>query len=204
MIDRINLRSRAFFALVFVTLLILSYLVIKPFVTLIIFTIILVIVLKPAYNYFLARSWIKERKRLAATVTLFAFFLLIFIPLFFLVQITASQLSAAASNIDPSSVVEEIEAFINGSQFTGDVSIDGEKIKDVLKNAAGAVASFLRDLLLELVSSIPTLIFSAIIFLVLYITLMPVYDDLITNMEETSPLGQEISVLYYRKTAAMG
>ena len=75
-----NLRTRIFFALAFITLLILSLFVIQPFVTIIIFTIILVIVLKPAYNYFLERGWIKGRKRLAATVTLFAFILLIIIP----------------------------------------------------------------------------------------------------------------------------
>jgi len=203
MIDQMNLRTRVFFALAFITLLILSLFVIQPFVTIIIFTIILVIVLKPAYNYFLERGWIKGRKRLAATVTLIAFILLIIIPTFFLIQITASHMSGAAANIEISSLVEGFEEFISGLPFTGQVSIDEEKIKDVLVSAAGAVASVLGGLLLNLVSSIPTLIFSAIIFLVLYITLMPVYDDLISKMEVTSPLGQEISSLYYRKTAAM-
>lgn len=201
--SKTNIRSRVFFALAFIILLILSFLVIQPFVTIIIFTIILVILLKPAYNYFLERGWIKGRKRLAATVTLFAFLILIFIPLFILFQITITQLSELTASFDPTGLVEQVEAFINDLQFTGELSIDSEKIKDALVSAMEAVASFLGDMLLSLVSSIPTLIFTVIIFLVLYISLMPVYDELISKMEETSPLGQEISSLYYRKTSAM-
>jgi predicted PurR-regulated permease PerM len=70
-------------------------------------------------------------------------------------------------------------------------------------SAVATVASFIWEVLVSLVSSIPTAIFSIIIFLVLYITLMPEYDNLINKIEETSPLGKEISSLYHRKTAAM-
>lgn len=172
----------------------------------IIFTLILIIVLKPAYNYFLDRKWIKGRKRLAATITLIAFTLVILIPLFLLLNITATQLSGIVENFDPasfSSLIESLEAFINSLPFTGEFTIDVERLKDIILSAAEAVAVFLGGVLVSLVSSIPTAIFSAIIFLVIYITLMPEYDNLITKMEETSPLGKEISSLYYRKTAAM-
>ena len=204
--DQINLRARIFFVIVFLMLLILSFFVIRPFLTLIIFTLILVIVLKPAYNYFLNRNWMKGRKRLAATVTLIVFVVAIFIPLFLLLKITVSQLSGIVENFDPasfSSLLESLEAYINSLPFTGEFTIDVERLKDILLSAADAVTSFLGGMLVSLVSSIPTAIFTVIIFLVLYITLMPEYDNLITKMEETSPLGQEITSLYYRKTAAM-
>ncbi|MFC2053241.1 AI-2E family transporter [Chloroflexota bacterium] len=204
--DRINLRTRIFFALAFLILLILSFNVIRPFLTVIIFTLILVIVLKPAYNNFLNRNWMKGRKRLAATITLIVFVVVIFIPLFLLVKITVSQLSGIVENFDPanfSSLLESLEAFINSLPFTGEFTIDVERLKDILLSAAEAVASFLGGMLVSLVTSIPTAIFNAIIFLVLYMTLMPEYDNLINKMEETSPLGQEITSLYYRKTAAM-
>ena len=204
--DQINPRARIFFVIVFLMLLILSFFVIRPFLTLIIFTLILVIVLKPAYNYLLNRNWMKSRKRLAATVTLIVFIVAIFIPLFLLLKITVSQLSGIVENFDPasfSSLLESLEAYINSLPFTGESTIDVERLKDILLSAADAVASFLGGMLVSLVSSIPTAIFTVIIFLVLYITLMPEYDNLITKMEETSPLGQEITSLYYRKTAAM-
>jgi predicted PurR-regulated permease PerM len=204
--DQIDLRTRIFFAIAFLILLILSFFVIRPFLTLIIFTLILVIVLKPAYNYFLNRNLLKGRKRLAATVTLIIFAIAIFIPLFLLLKITVSQLSEIVENYDSasfSSLLESLEAFINSLPFTDEFTIDVESLKDILLSAAGAVASFLGGVLVSLVTSIPNAILSAMIFLVLYITLMPEFDYLITKMEETSPLGKEISSLYYRKTAAM-
>jgi predicted PurR-regulated permease PerM len=204
--DQINLRARIFFVIVFLMLLILSFFVIRPFLTLILFTLILVIVLKPAYNYFLNRNWMKGHKRLAATVTLIVFALAIFIPLFLLLQITVSQLSEIVENYDSasfSSLFESLEAFINSLPFADDYTIDVERLKDILLSAVAAVASFLGGVLISLVSSIPTAILNAIIFLVLYITLMPEYHNLITEIEETSPLGKEISNLYHRKTAAM-
>jgi predicted PurR-regulated permease PerM len=204
--DQVNLRTRIFFVISFLILLILSFFVIRPFLTLIIFTLILVIVLKPAYNYFLSRNWMKGHKRLAATVTLIAFALAIFIPLFLLLQITVSQLSGIVENFDSasfSSLLESFEAFINSLPFSDDYTIDVERLKDILLSVVAAVASFLGEVLVSLVSSIPTAIINAIIFLVLYITLMPEYDNLITKMEEISPLGKEISSLYHRKIAAM-
>jgi len=204
--DQIDLRTRIFFVVSFLTLLILSFIVIRPFLTVIIFTLILVIVLKPAYNYFLSRKWMKGHKRLAATVTLIVFVLAILIPVFLILKITVSQLSGIVENFDSasfSSLLESFEAFINNLPFTGEYTIDVERLKDILLSVAAAVASFLGDVLVSLVSSIPTAILSVMIFLVLYITLTPEFDNLITRMEETSPLGKEISSLYYRKTAAM-
>ena len=108
--DQLNLRTRIFFAIALLMLLILSFFVIRPFLTLILFTLILVIVLKPAYNYFLNRNWMKDRKRLAATVTLIAFALAIFIPLFLLLQITVSQLSEVVENYDSASFSSLLES----------------------------------------------------------------------------------------------
>ena len=68
--DQIGQRARIFFAIAFVILLILSFVIIRQFLTIIIFTMILVILLKPDYKYFLNGKWMKYRRRLAATVTL--------------------------------------------------------------------------------------------------------------------------------------
>jgi predicted PurR-regulated permease PerM len=204
--DQINLRSRIFFALAFLIFFILSFFVIRPFLTAIIFTLILVIVLKPAYNYFLKKKWMKGRKRLAATVTLIVFTLVIFIPVFLILKVTITQLSGSVENFDPASfsaLTESLEAFINSLPIPEDFSIDVERLKDILLSAAEAVASFLGGVLVSLASSIPQAIMNGLIFLVLYITLMPEYDNLVNEMENTSPLGKKISSLYYTKTAAM-
>ena len=204
--DLTKLRSRLFLALAFLILLVLSIFVIRPFLTIIIFTLILVIVLKPSYNYFLNRKWMRGHKRLAATVTLIVFVLVVFIPLFLILYVTVSQLNEAIENFNPenlTSILESVEAFSAYFSISENLTIDVERVQDFLLSAAEAVAKFLGSVLATLVSSIPQAILNLLIFLVLYITLMPEYDNLVSRMEDTSPLGKEISSLYYRKTAAM-
>ncbi len=41
------------------------------------------------------------------------------------------------------------------------------------------------------------------IFVIIFITLMPEFDNGVKKIEDISPLGKEISQLYYKKTAAM-
>jgi predicted PurR-regulated permease PerM len=58
-----------------------------------------------------------------------------------------------------------------------------------------AVASFGSSLLVFFVD--------AMIFVIIFITLMPEFDNAVKKIEDISPLGKEISQLYYKKTAAM-
>jgi predicted PurR-regulated permease PerM len=76
-------------------------------------------------------------------------------------------------------------------------------VEAAVRTLLGDILAFLAGVISNLLSSVMVFIVQMMIFLVLYIVMMPEYDNLVRRMEETSPLGREISSLYYRKTAAM-
>lgn len=204
--EKFNPDSRIFFFIAFLVLLVLSFFVIRPFGTVIIFTLILIIVLKPLYNYLLGTKWLNGRKRLTATATLLIAVVVVLLPIILLISMTISQLTSALAEIDSTnfpSLIGRIENLARSLPFMDEVNLDPSTIKETISALLGDVLAFLVNTVADFVSSVMVLIVQLMIFLVLYIVLMPEYDNLVKRMEETSPLGKEISSLYYRKTAAM-
>ena len=109
--DDYNLRERLFFYIAFAILILLMLLMIKPFFTVLVVSLIAVIMLKPLYNRILALGWVRERKGLAASLTLIAVFVAIIIPVFLVVWITVRQLAGAFEQLaamDLDAVLQQI------------------------------------------------------------------------------------------------
>jgi predicted PurR-regulated permease PerM len=204
--ESINLRQRLFFFVVFAILILLTLTLLRPFLTVVIVSLISVIMLKPVYNFFLGWKWLKGRKRLASTLTLVALFAIVIIPVLLIGQMTVSQLSGAfddLSSLDLNTLVASINQFFQGLPFLQGIQVDAANLEGALHSLAGAVGKALADFAVSLASSIPNLIVQGVIFIVLVASLLPVYDVLIPKLEEISPLGPEISELYTRKITAM-
>jgi predicted PurR-regulated permease PerM len=204
--ESINLRQRLFFFVVFAILILLTLTLLRPFLTVIIVSLISVIMLKPVYNFFLSWKWLKGRKGLASTLTLVALFAIVIIPILLIVQLTVSQLSGAfedLSSMDLDTLVESINGFFQGLPFLQGIQVDAANLENALHSLAGAVGKALADFAVSLVSSLPNLIVQGVIFIVMVASLLPVYDVLIPQLEEISPLGPEISELYTLKITAM-
>ena len=204
--ESINLRQRLFFFVVFAILILLTLTLLRPFLTVVIVSLISVIMLKPVYNFFLRWKWLKGRKRLASTLTLVALFAIVIIPVLLIVQLTVSQLSGAfedLSSLNLDNLAESINGFFQGMPFLQGIQVDAANLENALHSLAGAVGKALADFAVSLASSIPNLIVQGVIFIVLVASLLPVYDVLIPKLEEISPLGPEISELYTLKITAM-
>ena len=204
--ESINLRQRLFFFVVFAILILLTLTLLRPFLTVVIVSLISVIMLKPVYNFFLRWKWFKGRKRLASTLTLVALFAIVIIPVLLIVQLTVSQLSGAfedLSSLNLDTLAESINGFFQGMPFLQGIQVDAANLENALHSLAGAVGKALADFAVSLASSIPNLIVQGVIFIVLVASLLPVYDVLIPKLEEISPLGPEISELYTLKITAM-
>ena len=204
--ESIDLRQRLFFFVVFAILILLTLTLLRPFLTVVIVSLISVIMLKPVYNFFLRWKWFKGRKRLASTLTLVALFALVIIPVLLIVQLTVSQLSGAfedLSSLNLDTLAESINGFFQGMPFLQGIQVDAANLENALHSLAGAVGKALADFAVSLASSIPNLIVQGVIFIVLVASLLPVYDVLIPKLEEISPLGPEISELYTLKITAM-
>lgn len=200
------MRQRLFFYILFVILIILTLVMLKSYLTVIIVSLISVIMLKPVYDYFIGRKWVGERKGLASSLTLIALLVILILPVILIIVITTNQLSGLfeqLAEVDLDAALQSAEEFIAGLPLKLPLGGLDVNVTDAFQSIARAVAQGLADLLVSVGASLPSLLMQAVIFLVVVATLLPVYDVLIPQMEEISPLGPELSELYNRKTTAM-
>jgi predicted PurR-regulated permease PerM len=205
-VESINLRERLFFYAAFLILIILTLLMFRPFFTVLIISLISVIMLKPVYNYFLARRWVGRRKGLASSLTLLAVLVILVVPVFLIVRLFASQLSdlfVQLSALDLDAIVQNIQLALEDVPLLGRAEPTDVGANDSVRPLIRAIGEAVADFSVRLVSSIPSLIVQGLIFIVVVATLLPVYDTLIPELEEISPLGRELSELYNRKITAM-
>ena len=204
--NRNELTHRLFLLITFLVLIILAFLLIKPFFSAVVISLISVILLKPLYNYFLGVKWVKERPRLAVSMTLLSFFLMIVIPLFFLVYLTVTQLAGALAElgtIDPEEVVHRFTQSLEDLPIVAQMQQQGVSITEGVRLLAQSIAQGLAEFAVSIGSSLPSLLVQGIIFIVLVASLLPQYDWLIERSQQISPLGYEVSALYNRKITAM-
>ncbi len=189
--DRKSLSNRLFFLITFLILLVLAYFILEPFINIIIVALISIIVLKPLYSRILNLSWIKGRSRLSASITLLLVFMLILIPVYILGRVFLTQLSTAMASIDASS----IEALNFSDQI--------ETLLLEAQQAAEANTTSALDAIVNIGVSLLEVFITVLIFVIIFITLMPEFDNTVKRIEDISPMGKEISELYHTKTAAM-
>lgn len=201
-----NLRERLFFYIAFIILIILALLMLKPYFTALVVSVISVIILKPVYNFFLGRSWVRKRKGLAASLTLLAVFLILVIPTVLIVVVTVNQLSGLfeqLASLDLEAVFQDIRQTLEALPLVGQAQPSDASTADSVRPVLQAVAQAVANFAVSLASSIPSLLLQGVIFILVVATLLPVYDDLVPKLEEISPLGRELSELYTRKITAM-
>jgi predicted PurR-regulated permease PerM len=204
--ENINLRERLFFYIVFAILIILMLLMIRPFFTVLVVSVIAVIMLKPVYDSFLERKSFRKRPGLAASATLLSVFLVLVIPVLLIVWVTVGQLSGFLEElaaVDLDAVIQNIQQTLAELPLVGEVPPSETSTNETVRPLFSSIAQGLADFALGLASSIPSLLVQGIIFVVVVASLLPVYDTLIPSLEAISPLGQEISELYTRKITAM-
>ena len=188
---RTDMQNRVFFLIMFLVLIVLAWMLLKPFISTIMLTLISIIVLKPVYSRIVKLNWVKGRPRLSASLTLILIQILIIVPFYFLARVMLSQLVVLLENIDLS-IIEGL----NLGTLADVAVVEAEgAIESGTVVVVQALASFSSSLIQFLVN--------AMIFVIIFITLMPGFDNSIKKLEEISPLGSEISQLYYKKTAAM-
>lgn len=189
--DRNLFGNRIFFIVVFLLLIVLAYFILRPFLTTIVLALTTIIVLKPLYGWILKQRWIKGRARIAASLTLLSVFVMIVVPAYFLGRVFIDQISLFVSSIDLS-----ILETLNLQENVRTVILESEAtLQSSVSAAVGKITGIGASLL--------QLFVSAMIFVVIFIVLMPEFDNLVELLEGISPLGKDLSRLYYRKTTAM-
>jgi predicted PurR-regulated permease PerM len=204
--ESFNLKERLFFYIAFFVLILLTLVMLRSFFTVLIVSVISVIILKPVYNFFLGRNWVRERKGLAASLTLLAVFLMLVIPVVIIVVVTVNQLTGLFEQLaalDLEAIIQDIKHTLEGLPLVGGIQPFDANTADSVRPLIRAVAQAVADFAVSLGAAIPGLLLQGIIFVIVVATLLPVYDDLVPKLEEISPLGRELSELYTLKITAM-
>lgn len=199
-------KNRIFFWLVFLILVILTILMIKPYFTALVLSLIAVIMLTPLYNYFLQRKWVRGREKVATSLTLLSFLGILVIPVYLVAQMIVNQLAAALisfASIDLDSAWQSIVQALDTLPLVGHIRLDAVNVTEVLQSLARATGSALADLALSLGASLPSLLIQSVLFVVVVAALLPRYQGLVEKFQRLSPLGYDVSELYSRKLTAM-
>jgi predicted PurR-regulated permease PerM len=200
------LRNRAFFWLAFLVLIILAILLIRPYFTVIVVSLIAVIMLTPLYNRFLRGAWVKGREKVAVSLTLASFVGILLIPIYLIARLIVTQLAAALSylaTVDLEAILEELAQGLQRLPLLGDPVLDASALADGIQTLVRSTASAVTEAALTLGTSLPSLLIQGLLFVVLVAAVLPRYKNLVAYSQEISPLGREISALYERKITAM-
>jgi predicted PurR-regulated permease PerM len=201
-----NIRNRIFFYLGFLVLIILMFVMIKPYITTIIISLISVVLLQPVYKFFIGLDIVKKRRPLAVSLTLLSFVLIIVVPIYVIVRMTTSQLSAAFAQIGAQEVetlLQSIGAMLEGVDPSGGAVEGTANILDTVQKVVLALGAALAGWVLDLASALPNLIVNLVIFIAVTASLLPVFDDLVELSQRFSPIGYDLGELYNRKITAM-
>lgn len=204
--DTDYLRNRVFFWLAFLILIVLTILLIRPYFTVIVISLIAVLMLTPLYNRLLQAGWVKQREKIAVSLTLASFMGILLIPIYLIVRVLVAQLAAALTywgTLDLDLVLEEVAQTLERLPLVGDLSPEASTLADAFQALVRSAASAVTEMALSLGASLPTLLIEGMLFIVLVAAILPQYRNLIESVQRLSPLGREISELYERKITAM-
>ena len=203
-------RGRLFFYALFALLAVATFFLIRPFISIILIALITIVLLRPAYIRILHHKWVKDRVRIATTVTLLSFLLLIIIPLLLIGSLVIGELTnffeyLATTDVEASlsNLLTAVEDFFRQIPPLSDIELGEEEFAQFIQDIASSILVGLKNLVISFGKSLPALFIGAIIFLVLVASLLPAFDDLNKWIEDVSPLDVSISQLYLRKSQLM-
>ncbi len=203
-------QSRGFFYLLLVIVFWITYILLKPYLGVVVFSIITVIVFKPVYDLIL--EWVSGRKGIATTLTIVAIFLAVLIPVAIILNITVNQAMLLAGDISSTTagqntnltyLINQINKMLAAFSLAGGYQIDEESILEAGRNMAGPVTNFVATRAISLGSASVEWITDAIIFLSVVGTLFPAYDKTLQLLRDMSPLPDELDQIYIDRFVAM-
>jgi predicted PurR-regulated permease PerM len=101
---RTRSRGKIFFFVIFALLGLATLFLLQPFLGLIALSLVAVVILKPVYNYFLSRKWVRGHRGIATTISIVVFFLVLVIPLIMLGGALINQAQALFESVSSGDV----------------------------------------------------------------------------------------------------
>jgi predicted PurR-regulated permease PerM len=204
------IRQRIFFFGMVVILAILTVILIWQFTRAILLAVALVVILRPLYQWFLQRKWVRGSDSRAVGGTMLIFILVIAIPVVLVIASAISQANNLFSGLDFEDVnftLPDIIAWVEDLvQSTGaeGFKIDESQFAASLQEILTAVLDWFSDVLISLGQSIPDFFVNTLVVLVIVIVFLPRYkrpgkQDIL----DIVPFPPEITQLFIDKVDMM-
>jgi len=216
--ERSQVRNLLFFWALFalVTLGVLA--LIRPYIGTILFSLTLVVLLKPIYDYFMGRKWVKK-SGVATALTIVSFLLIIAIPVTLLVAITINQAKdifggISLEGLDLEDTLADVVLWLQQLPAVKDILLNQEGFLPALQdltsqlaagvtNLIGEVMNWLANLAIGLGSSLPNVLINLFLFFGFLITVLPSFDRIVDGLQDLIPLEHTITQTYLRKVTLM-
>ena len=206
---QISSQGKIFFYLLLTFVFVVTFVLLKPYLGVIVFSVVVVVVTKPLFDLIL--SWVGNRKGAATTITIIVLGLAVLIPLLFVINITVSQASVLANDLSAlvagrndnlTDIIEEINLILAQIPYV-DYQLSENQILEAVRKMVGPVSGYVAERAISLGGASVEWITNAIIFLSVVATLYPMYDSAVQLLKDLSPLPDELDQLYIIRLVAM-
>jgi len=198
---------------VFITIMVLW--LVWPYLNTVLFSITIVVLLSPFYNYFQKLNWVKG-KILPTALTIITFFIIIAIPVMLLLGFTWYQgkelvtdisqgltASGSTEGFTLENLVADIVQRVRQIPGLGDFQFDQGTLQSRIRDLIGIVLAWLGQLAANLGASFPELLIRLFLFFGFLITLLPTAGSIVHSIKEMTPMEGEIFETYIKKSALM-
>ena len=180
---------------------------IRPYLSIILFSLTMVIVLRPLYSFIYSLKWVK-RKGLATFLTIVAFVFIIAIPVTILLLVTVSQGKLLVNDITASGFVLEdyiknLIGEIRQIEIFANYEFDQEAFSEDIREPLSNVANWLVTAVISIGASFPTLLINLFLFFGFLITLLPTFEGFNRREMDLVPLESPILETYLTKINLM-
>ncbi|HMN27703.1 MAG TPA: AI-2E family transporter, partial [Caldilineaceae bacterium] len=167
------------------------------------FSLVMVIILKPVYDFFM--RWLGNRAGLATVLTLIALFVMLIVPGWFVITLTTNQisglvvdLSAGTGQFSVDEVTTRDNSYMAKVPFLENVELTAEQ-RAQLREGLRAALLWTARTLIGLGMSFPALVARIFVFFGIVGVLLPNYHGFVQRLKRLSPLDDEVDSLYLRK-----
>lgn len=208
--SHMNLDQRRTLPTIFVVALVIGFMLISGYLTVILLSLIAAVLFFPLYQRILQKT---GKVNLSASLTFAITLIVIIIPLIITVLITVTEIerminemSAMSQTTSLSEIGNQLLDKINSVLKTltnGAVVITPEKIQELIMSSASSLANFFLDVLTNSFSGIANFITQFILYIFLFTALLTHADTLQHTFRTINPLGDKTSAIYLQRAGEM-
>lgn len=202
--------SKLFFYVVLLCALYFGYLLLRPYLGVIVFSLVTVVVFLPLYRRYV--QLLKGHQGAAVTATIITLFVTVLVPIWIVASLVISQVLAFGSDLTPlveqpsvsmTSLIAGVNDILRDLPFTGGYQISQTEVVNAIQRVVQPVAAFTTTSIITLGTFSLEWITNSIIFIVLISSLFPAYPRMLQFFKDLSPLDDELDQKYLDRITVM-